>query len=52
MSRQISRSRLRFLGLESDVETKLRYLDCRDQLFVDVKTNRDPHAYIYAIQIF
>jgi hypothetical protein len=37
MSQQISLSRLRFLRLEGDVETKLRFLDCRDKLFEIVK---------------
>jgi hypothetical protein len=36
-SRQISQSRLRFFGLDVDVETKSRYLDCRDLLLDAVK---------------
>ena len=50
-SRQIFWSRLRLFGLDVDVETKLRsldldqdFLDCRDSLFDDVETNRDPQG--------
>ncbi len=56
-SRRNSWSRSRFSGLDVDVETKSRltfwrcrdFLDCRDSLFDDVETNRDPQAYSFVL---
>ncbi len=53
-SRRISQSWWRLFGLDIDVETKSRhtfwrclgYLDCRDSLFDNVETNRDPQGSI------